>query len=53
MNDDFLKNMWGGVYRKELLGRIRDITRCILQFIITLHRNWYIKGQMETKISLV
>ncbi len=25
MNDDFLKNMWGGIYRKELLDRIRDI----------------------------
>jgi hypothetical protein len=25
MNDDFLKNMGGGIYRKELLERIRDI----------------------------
>lgn len=25
MNDDFLKNMGGGVYWKELLERIRDI----------------------------
>jgi hypothetical protein len=25
MNDDFLKNMGGGMYWKELLERIRDI----------------------------
>ena len=28
MNDDFLKNMGGGLYWKELLERIRDIRAC-------------------------